>query len=84
MVKQMTKILEMYLREYCEVNGIDEKKIDVSVYSDPENKYASVLDATGSKTKIGIKLTDEGFEISGEILSEKEKFPKTIKFIESI
>lgn len=85
--KKMTKLLEVYLKEFCEVMGIAEKELptQVIVYFNPQDKFIGILSVEDRDiVKIGVKMTDEGYEISGEYLTEKEKFPKTTKYADSL
>ena len=85
--KQMVNLLETYLNEFCEVMGVTEKELPkhMVVYSNPQDKFMAILSAKDrDRVMIGVKLTENSYEISGEYVTEKDKFPKTRNYADSI
>lgn len=97
-IKEQLKLVETYLLEFCEVNGIPESELKnhlvVARYlSDNSVMAVNVDDQRDVKFGTRIKVLHEEkepfdieftFEIGvfGEFLEHKDKFPKTLKRIE--
>lgn len=95
-IKEQLKLVETYLLEFCEVNGIPESELKnhlvVTRYlSDNSVMAVNVDDQRDVKFGTRIKVFHEEkepfdvkFEIGvfGEFLEHKDKFPKTLKRIE--
>lgn len=90
-LKKQTSLIETFLFEFCEVNGIEENEL---------SKHLQIAVCTGDKSvmavntddirdvKFGVKVNLEPdkikFEVFGEYLDHKDKYPKTAKFAEVI
>lgn len=97
-IKEQLKLVETYLLEFCEVNGIPESELKnhlvVARYlSDNSVMAVNVDDQRDVKFGTRIKVLHEEkesfdieftfeIEIFGEFLEHKDKFPKTLKRIE--
>lgn len=88
-LKRRVKLVETYLLEFCEVNGVQESEIKnhLAVASCvPDNSILVINSDDQRDIKFGVKLgvTKDGssFEVFGEFLEHKDKFPKTVKLIE--
>lgn len=97
-IKEQLKLVETYLLEFCEVNGIPESELKnhlvVERYlSDYSVMAVNVDDQRDVKFGTRIKVLHEEkesfdieftleIEIFGEFLEHKDKFPKTLKRIE--
>lgn len=95
--KKETKLLETYLLEYCEVNGVKETDLKelLAVGVFPQDNSTVVFNVNDKRdVKIGVKYYSEysptrkaivqGFTVSGEFMEEKDKYPKTAKYLEEI
>lgn len=90
-LKKQTSLIETFLFEFCKVNGIEENEL---------SKHLQIAVCTGDKSvmavntddirdvKFGVKVNLESdkikFEVFGEYLEHKDKYPKTTKFAEVI
>lgn len=88
-LKKQIEFVETYLLEFCEVNGVQESELKnrLSVASCvPDNSIMVINSDDQRDIKFGVKLgvTKDGssFEVFGEFLEHKDKFPKTAKLIE--
>ena len=99
MVKKQIKLVETYLLEFCEVNGIDERDIKdylVVGVCPPDNMVAAVNVDDNRDVKFGTRIKafhgenpfdsmcQSTIEVFGEYLEYKDKYPKTTKLIESM
>lgn len=95
--KMQTKLLETYLFEYCEVNKIaeDELRGMLQIGNFPVDNMVAVVNVDDprdikigliyhSDFKSGTTEIHQYFEVCGEYISEKDKYPKTTKFLESL
>ena len=84
-IKEVTKLVETFLLEFCEVNGISENELKnhLVVRTSPADLSILVINVDDERdVKFGVKLNGSSFEIFGEFLNCKDKFPKTAKLIE--
>ena len=91
-IKEQLKLVETYLLEFCEVNGIPESELKnhlvvARCLSDYSVMAVNVDDQRDVKFGTRIKVLHEEkesfeIEIFGEFLEHKDKFPKTLKRIE--
>lgn len=97
-IKEQLKLVETYLLEFCEVNGIPESELEnhlvvARCLSDYSVMAVNVDDQRDVKFGTRIKVLHEEkesfdieftfeIEIFGEFLEHKDKFPKTLKRIE--
>lgn len=95
--KMQTRLLETYLFEYCEVNKIaeDELRGMLHIGHFPVDHMVVVMNVNDprdikigliyhSDFKPGTTEIHQYFEICGEYISEKDKYPKTTKFLEKL
>lgn len=93
--KTQTGLIETYLLEYCEVNGIKETELKdhVVIARVVEDNSTNVVNVDDPRdVKIGIRLCTSSlaepanliYEVYGEYIADKDKYPKTTKFLESI
>lgn len=88
-LRRRIKLVETYLLEFCEVNGVQESELKnhlVVASCMPDNCILVINSDDQRDVKFGVKLgaTKDGisFEVFGEFLEHKDKFPKTAKLIE--
>lgn len=84
-LKRQVKLVETYLLEFCEVNGIPESELKshLVVASCVPDNFIMAIDADDQRdVKFGVKVSAGSFGIFGEFLDYKDKFPKTLKLIE--
>lgn len=99
MLKKQIKLVETYLLEFCEVNGIEERDIKnylVVGSCPPDNVIAAVNVDDNRDIKFGTRIKivngenpfdsmcQPMLEVFGEYLECKDKYPKTTKLIESM
>lgn len=84
--KRETELLETYLLEYCEINGVDEKELTGTLfvkYSAEDNSLMVVNKDDERDVKIGVQcFFGDLFGIFGEFAEESEKYPKTSDYLE--
>lgn len=84
-LKKQVNLVETYLLEFCEVNGVQESELKnhlVVASCVPDNFIMAINADDQRDVKFGVKLNVDSFEIFGEFLDCKGKFPKTLKLIE--
>lgn len=84
-LKKQVKLVETYLLEFCEVNGIKENELKnhLVVASCVPDKSIMAINADDQRdVKFGAKLNGVSIEVFGEFLECKDKFPKTAKLVE--
>lgn len=84
-LKKQVKLVETYLLEFCEVNGIKENELKnhlVVASCVPGNSIMVINLDDKRDIKFGVNWGASSFEVFGEFLEHKDKFPKTIKLIE--
>lgn len=84
-------LLSTYLKEYMEVNEVAESDLGVQIAMDFNRKHLIVIDK-GGEIRIGIKYSldasierselDEDTKVFGKFNNEREKYPKTLRYIE--
>lgn len=87
-----TLLLETYLKEYCEVNGITEEdlKKDFQVATCPSD-FSVVIESTKTPkmTLFGVRFKVElvpdkcYFSVFGSFVQHKDKYPKTVALMAS-
>lgn len=87
-IREATKLVETFLLEFCEVNGISENELKnhLAVRTSPADLSILVINADDERdVKFGVKIiTDEGnetYDIFGEYTDMRENYPKTTKTI---
>lgn len=86
--KVQTSIIECYLMEYCEVNGVKETDLNerLSLFTTADYSVEVIGGEDTSDVKIGVRYSCEDSKhiltIYGECLSETEKYPKTFNLLE--
>lgn len=84
-LKRQVNLVETYLLEFCEVNGIQESELKnhlLVASCVPDNSIMAINADDQRDVKFGVKLNVDSFEIFGEFLDCKDRFPKTLKLIE--
>lgn len=89
--EKQVSLIETYLSEFCEVNGISENglKGKLKLISYPVDNTISVVDSD-NKVKFGVTVSTDIekesiiFNVFGEYLANKESFPKTTNYINSL
>lgn len=84
-IKEQLKLVETYLFEFCEVNGIPESELKnhlVVASCVLDNSIMAINADDQRDVKFGVKSDSGSFEIFGEFIDCKDKFPKTLKLIE--
>lgn len=84
-LKKQVKFVETYLLEFCEVNGVQESELKnhlVVASCVPDSSIMAINADDQRDVKFGVKSNTDSFEIFGEFLDCKDKFPKTLKLIE--
>lgn len=95
--KTQTSLLEVYLLEWCEVNKVQESELRglLKIGHYVADGMVAVINADDERDiKIGIKChsdvtpgvgeVKQWFEVFGEYIAEKDNYPKTTKFLETI
>lgn len=97
MLQKQVQIMETYLTEFCEVNGIKENEIKnhlVVATCPPESSIMAVNVDDNRDVKFGLKITIDKvtnpfevtfkvtLEVFGEYTDCKSEYPKTTKLLE--
>lgn len=87
-IKEVTKFVETFLFEFCEVNGISENELKnhLVVRTSPADLSILVINVDDERdVKFGVKITydeeNETYDIFGEYTDMRESYPKTTKAI---
>lgn len=83
-IKRQVKLVETFLFEFCEVNGIKESDLKNHLLIEsciPDNSIMVIDKDDQRDIKFGVRV-NVSLEIFGEFLEHKDKFLKTAKMIE--
>lgn len=94
-IKNETALLEVFLMEYCKVQGLEEKDLrsNVQIVHYHSNHTVAIVSVENVEdVKLGIQYHSEmikgecrqWIELYGAFISEKSKYPKTVEFWNSI
>ena len=82
-IKRQVKLVETFLFEFCEVNGIKESDLKNHLLIEsciPDNSIMVINKDDQRDVKFGVRM-NVSFEIFGEFLEYRDKFLKTTKMI---
>ena len=86
-IKEATNLVETFLLEFCEVNGISESELKnhLIVKTSPADLSILVINVDDERdVKFGVQITEDEeitYDIFGEYTDMREKYPKTTKII---
>lgn len=92
-IKQQTKLVEIFLTEYCKVNSVQEKELEsmlrlIVLFDNLSTIVVAADDArdvkfsVGFKSKVENKKFQSSFEVSGEV--SPECYPETYSYVEQL
>lgn len=85
--KKRIGLLQHYLHEYLEVNGVEEHDLAdlLEIACVPSWNSVMIVDALNNNdVKLGVKVNNNELEVFGAFTYEKDLYPKTMEYIKSL